>query len=91
MPAGSGSFINVAFFDAYFSNFIEGTEFEVEEALQIIGSGIVPADRPADGRDILGQDFVNGWISPSPPPRCGYFSDSPSGRGSLKRQHFPIN
>lgn len=54
MPAGERQFYNVAFFDAYFSNFIEGTEFEVEEALQIIGSGIVPADRPADGHDILG-------------------------------------
>jgi hypothetical protein len=28
-------FYNVAFFDAYFSNFIEGTEFEVKEALEI--------------------------------------------------------
>jgi len=54
MPAGDQKFYNVAFFDAYFSNFIEGTEFEVEEAREIIESGMVPADRPADGHDVLG-------------------------------------
>ncbi len=29
-------FTNISFFDAYFSNYIEGTEFEVEEALGIV-------------------------------------------------------
>jgi hypothetical protein len=53
-------FYNVAFFDAYFSNFIEGTEFEVKEALEIVESGGVPVDRPADGHDILGTYRVVG-------------------------------
>lgn len=56
-------FYNVAFFDAYFSNFIEGTEFEVKEALEIIESGTVPMDRPADGHDILGTYRIVGSIS----------------------------
>lgn len=56
------TFYNMAFFDAYFSNFIEGTEFEVEEARKIVDSGIVPADRPADGHDILGTYRVVGSI-----------------------------
>lgn len=55
-------FYNVAFFDAYFSNFIEGTEFEVEEAREIIESGTVPLDRPADGHDILGTYRIVGNI-----------------------------
>ncbi|WP_243370410.1 Fic family protein [Geotalea sp. SG265] len=50
----SKSFYNTAFFDAYFTNFIEGNEFEVEEALKIIDSGVVPSDRPEDGYGILG-------------------------------------
>lgn len=43
-----------AFFESYFSNFIEGTEFEVGEAEEIVFSGVVPADRPEDAHDILG-------------------------------------
>ncbi len=42
------------FFEAYFSNFIEGTEFMVSEAEEICFEGKVPAHRPADGHDILG-------------------------------------
>jgi len=53
-------FYNVSFFDAYFSNFIEGTEFEVEEAIEIVDSGVVPADRPEDGHDILGTYRIVG-------------------------------
>jgi hypothetical protein len=43
-----------AFFEAYFSNWIEGTEFEVEEAEEIIFEGRVPAQRPADAHDVQG-------------------------------------
>ena len=43
-----------AFFEAYFSNFIEGTEFEVEEALNIVFRGVIPRERPDDAHDILG-------------------------------------
>ena len=41
-----------AFFEAYFSNWIEGTEFEVSEAERIVFEGQVPADRPADAHDV---------------------------------------
>jgi fido (protein-threonine AMPylation protein) len=51
---GSTGFTNAAFFDAYFSNWIEGTEFQLEEARKIVTEGAVPAGRPADGHDILG-------------------------------------
>ncbi|HMJ01791.1 MAG TPA: Fic family protein [Conexibacter sp.] len=43
-----------AFFEAYFSNYIEGTEFLVEEAEAIVFGGAMPADRPADAHDVLG-------------------------------------
>lgn len=53
--ADSGAaFYNSAFFDAYFSNYIEGTRFEVDEAKGIIDTGLVPLARPADGHDIIG-------------------------------------
>jgi len=43
-----------AFFEAYFSNFIEGTEFLVSEAEQIVFAGAIPDDRPEDAHDIVG-------------------------------------
>lgn len=42
------------FFDAYFSNYIEGTEFELGEAMQIVFDNRIPATRPTDAHDILG-------------------------------------
>lgn len=42
------------FFEAYFSNFIEGTEFQVQEARDIIFQGKIPENRPKDAHDILG-------------------------------------
>jgi hypothetical protein len=42
------------FFEAYFSNFIEGTEFSIHEAEAIIESGEIPEQRPEDAHDILG-------------------------------------
>ncbi len=42
------------FFEAYFSNFIEGTEFDVAEARSIVATREVPRQRPEDGHDILG-------------------------------------
>lgn len=44
----------LAFFDAYFSNFIEGTEFAVSVAKEIVFKGKIPRDRPQDAHDVLG-------------------------------------
>jgi hypothetical protein len=43
-----------AFFEAYFSNYIEGTEFEVEEAREIVFQHKIPENRPQDAHDIVG-------------------------------------
>jgi Fic/DOC family len=41
------------FFEAYFSNFIEGTEFAVDEAADIVFKGYIPRARPEDAHDVL--------------------------------------
>jgi Fic/DOC family len=43
-----------AFLESYFSNFIEGTEFDVQEARAFALDGKPIADRPKDSHDILG-------------------------------------
>ncbi len=48
------TFEHEAFYDAYFSNYIEGTEFEVDEAMGIVFENRIPDKRPADAHDILG-------------------------------------
>lgn len=47
-------FRNFAFFESYFSNYIEGTEFEIEEARTIIDTGQPMPARNADSHDVLG-------------------------------------
>ena len=44
----------IAFFESYFSNYIEGTEFDIGEASQIVETGIPLANRNEDSHDILG-------------------------------------
>lgn len=48
------SFKNFAFYEAYFSNYIEGTEFELEDAKAIIESNTPMSTRDEDSHDILG-------------------------------------
>ncbi len=42
------------FYESYFSNFIEGTEFTLDEAAEIVFDRVVLGERPADAHDILG-------------------------------------
>jgi len=48
------SFRMFAFFEAYFSNYIEGTKFTVEDAKKIVDTGIAIPKRIKDSHDILG-------------------------------------
>lgn len=50
----TSSFRNFAFFEAYFSNYIEGTIFEIEEAKSIIQTETPIPNRDEDSHDILG-------------------------------------
>ena len=52
------AFSNIAFFESYFSNYIEGTEFEVEDARQIIETGTPLPSRNADSHDMLGTYYI---------------------------------
>lgn len=45
---------NFAFFESYFSNFIEGTEFTINEAKEIIATETPMPARDEDSHDILG-------------------------------------
>jgi len=48
------AFRNFAFFESYFSNYIEGTEFELDVARRIIDSNQALPARKEDSHDILG-------------------------------------
>ena len=66
------AFKNFAFFESYFSNYIEGTRFEVEEAKNIIETDTPMFNRDEDSHDILGtyklvSSKVEMNITPSKP------------------------
>ncbi len=55
-----------AFLESYFSNFIEGTEFDVSEARGFVLEGRPITERPKDSHDILGvfrQAINPGWAN----------------------------
>ncbi len=80
-PAHAGA--TFSFFEAYFSNFIEGTEFLVSEARDIVFAGAIPATRPQDAHDILGSyDAVS-----DPAMRAATPRDPPSLDGPLRTAH----
>jgi Fic family protein len=49
---------NFAFFESYFSNYVEGTEFEVDDARQIIETRTPMPARNADSHDVLGTYYI---------------------------------
>ena len=54
LPADASRRATLPFWEAYFSNFIEGTEFTPDEAERIVFEGEVPVARPEDAHDVLG-------------------------------------
>jgi len=49
----ASSWRNLSFFESYFSNYIEGTEFEIEEAEQIVFEKHEISSRHQDSHDVL--------------------------------------
>lgn len=43
-----------AFIESYFSNYVEGTKFEIEQARDIVMNNAIVPNRPKDSHDILG-------------------------------------
>ena len=56
--SNEAAYKNFAFFESYFSNYIEGTEFEVEEAKQIVDTGVALPTRDEDSHDVLGTFYI---------------------------------
>jgi len=52
-PQGNAR-VNAAFYESYFSNYIEGTKFTVEEAEEIVLKGRAVPNRPNDSKDVQG-------------------------------------
>lgn len=56
--------MNFAFLESYFSNFIEGTEFDIDEARAFVLEGKPITVRPQDSHDVMGvfrQAHEPGW------------------------------
>ena len=71
----------LAFHEAYFSNFIEGTEFEIGEAADIVFMGVIPTERPADAHDVLGT-----WAIVSDEREMARTANSAQAFGELLRE-----
>ena len=58
--------MNFAFLESYFSNFIEGTEFDVQDARGFVLDGLPIQDRPKDSHDVIGvfrQALTPAWVN----------------------------
>jgi Uncharacterized conserved protein len=51
---------NLAFFESYFSNYIEGTKFTIDEAEKIVSTGKETYNRHEDSHDILSHIEISG-------------------------------
>jgi Fic/DOC family len=60
VPADAPGFAVQAFFESYFSNYIEGTTFTVGEARSIVFDAVNPTGRTADGHDVTGTYQIVG-------------------------------
>lgn len=54
LPQDAGRRTLLPFYEAYFSNYIEGTEFTLDEAARIVFDQVIPDRRPQDAHDVLG-------------------------------------
>ncbi len=53
------TFKNLSFYESYFSNFIEGTEFMIDEAEDIVFKGAEINNRHADSHDVLSNFLIS--------------------------------
>jgi hypothetical protein len=64
-----------AFLESYFSNYVEGTEFGIEEAMAIALQGRIVENRPRDSHDLLGVFRLalhSPWRESVPPLGAGF-------------------
>lgn len=86
LPVTYATSSTLPFFEAYFSNFIEGTEFTLAEAERIVHEGEIPENRPDDAHDILGTYR----LVASPEGRAVVATDESSFLDLLRSRHETI-
>lgn len=82
---------NFAFLESYFSNYVEGTEFEIEEAREIALEGRIVEKRPKDSHDVIGV-FKLALDSPwreTVPPVGGDFPKELATRHAMMMKNRP--
>jgi hypothetical protein len=84
--SSADSYRMFSFFEAYFSNYIEGTKFMVEDAKKIVDTGIVIPKRIKDSHDILStfQIVSNSYEMSITPASANELIDV------LKRRHLKM-
>ncbi len=73
-PEGNAK-LHFAFIESYFSNYVEGTKFSIEEAEGIVLRNAIVAARPKDSHDVLGvfqQAMQAGTRDSVPPPEAPF-------------------
>ena len=75
-----------AFLESYFSNFIEGTKFAIDEAIEIAIDGKFPQARPKDAHDIIGVMAA----AANPHMRAAPLPHGPAVLGYVKALHGAI-
>jgi len=81
----TSSWRNLSFYESYFSNYIEGTEFEIDEAEKIVFEKAVINNRHEDSHDVLSVfDIVNDYTEMATLP------DSPEELISILKQRHAI-
>lgn len=85
-PADAQRRTLLPFYEAYFSNFIEGTEFTLQEAERIVFRGEIPDERPADAHDVAGTYALVG----DPTRRREVAASSDAFVDILRQQHAEV-
>jgi Fic family protein len=81
VAAGDVAVRHFALIEAYFSNYIEGTRFTIEEAIAIGIDGRLPMARPLDAHDLLGvmqvaeNRLMRQAVAPVGPAVTGYLEE----------------
>lgn len=75
VASGGTAKVHFAFIESYFSNYVEGTKFSIEEAEGIVLRNAIVPGRPKDSHDVLGvfnQAMRSGSRDSVPPPEAAF-------------------
>lgn len=92
-PEGNAK-AHFAFIESYFSNYVEGTKFSIEEAEGIVLRNAIVPGRPKDSHDILGvfnQALRAGTRDSVPPPDAAFVAGLQERHGALLERRPEAN